>query len=170
MISDVYTAGESVIEEADGQSLCRAIASPTGIAPTFVKDLKGLKAALVPILRPDDVVLKFGGRRYWTPRKNAVTNFGQSDWGLSHERLAQPLSSEAARGLRGRLLWPEPLAAHTSWRVGGPADYFFVPFRCRRSGYVLSHVASARPSALGWALGVIYFQGRWFSGCRDMYP
>ena len=37
------------------------------------------------------------------------------------------LSSEAARGLRGRLLCDEPLAAHTSWRVGGPADYFFVP-------------------------------------------
>ena len=37
------------------------------------------------------------------------------------------LSSEAARGLRGRLLCAEPLAAHTSWRVGGPADYFFVP-------------------------------------------
>ena len=37
------------------------------------------------------------------------------------------LSSEAARGLRGRSLCDEPMAAHTSWRVGGPADYFFVP-------------------------------------------
>ena len=37
------------------------------------------------------------------------------------------LASEAARGLRGRLLCDESLAAHTSWRVGGPADYFFVP-------------------------------------------
>lgn len=29
--------------------------------------------------------------------------------------------------LRGRLLTHEPLAAHTSWRVGGPADRYFEP-------------------------------------------
>ncbi|MDB5969564.1 MAG: UDP-N-acetylmuramate dehydrogenase [Hydrocarboniphaga sp.] len=30
-------------------------------------------------------------------------------------------------GVRGRLLSKEPLAAHTSWRVGGPADRYFEP-------------------------------------------
>ncbi|MDX1489479.1 MAG: hypothetical protein R3268_14820, partial [Acidiferrobacterales bacterium] len=29
--------------------------------------------------------------------------------------------------LRGRLLEHEPMAKHTSWRVGGPADYVFIP-------------------------------------------
>ena len=32
-----------------------------------------------------------------------------------------------ASGLRGRLLTDELLARHTSWRVGGPADRFYVP-------------------------------------------
>lgn len=32
-----------------------------------------------------------------------------------------------ARNLRGRLLIDEPMARHTSWRVGGAADYFYTP-------------------------------------------
>jgi len=31
------------------------------------------------------------------------------------------------QGLRGRLLYQEPLARHTSWRVGGPARCFYQP-------------------------------------------
>ncbi len=30
-------------------------------------------------------------------------------------------------GLRGRLLMDEPMSRHTSWRVGGAADYFYTP-------------------------------------------
>jgi len=30
-------------------------------------------------------------------------------------------------GLRGRLLVDEPMSRHTSWRVGGAADYFYTP-------------------------------------------
>jgi UDP-N-acetylmuramate dehydrogenase len=29
--------------------------------------------------------------------------------------------------LRGKLLQGEPMSRHTSWRVGGPADYFYIP-------------------------------------------
>ena len=32
-----------------------------------------------------------------------------------------------AAGLRGRLLADEPMSRHTSWRVGGVADYFYTP-------------------------------------------
>ena len=30
--------------------------------------------------------------------------------------------------MKGKLLSNEPMAAHTSWRVGGPADRYYVPF------------------------------------------
>lgn len=33
-------------------------------------------------------------------------------------------------GLRGELRLLEPLAAHTTWRVGGPADRFYLPADC----------------------------------------
>jgi UDP-N-acetylmuramate dehydrogenase len=31
------------------------------------------------------------------------------------------------RGLKGRLKLAEPMSKHTSWRVGGPADRFYIP-------------------------------------------
>ncbi len=31
------------------------------------------------------------------------------------------------RGLKGRLLIDEPMSRHTSWRIGGIADYFYTP-------------------------------------------
>lgn len=38
-------------------------------------------------------------------------------------RAAYPPTS----GVGGRLLTDEPMARHTSWRVGGPADYLYIP-------------------------------------------
>jgi UDP-N-acetylmuramate dehydrogenase len=43
---------------------------------------------------------------------------------LRHHDVAQ---FELPAGLRGRVLYDEPLARHTSWRVGGPADVLFKP-------------------------------------------
>ncbi len=37
------------------------------------------------------------------------------------------MSMHQPRPLRGRLLEQEPMARHTSWRVGGPADHFYQP-------------------------------------------
>jgi UDP-N-acetylmuramate dehydrogenase len=39
--------------------------------------------------------------------------------------MAEPKPNSVA--LRGRLRFDEPMAAHTSWRVGGPADRYFEP-------------------------------------------
>ena len=41
---------------------------------------------------------------------------------------AQKLSWQPdMRNVRGRLLEKEPMSRHTSWRLGGPADWYFVP-------------------------------------------
>lgn len=41
---------------------------------------------------------------------------------------------------RGRLLQNEPLAAYTSWRTGGPADYLFIPADTEDLSSFLHHV------------------------------
>ncbi|MDB5985390.1 MAG: UDP-N-acetylmuramate dehydrogenase [Nevskia sp.] len=41
--------------------------------------------------------------------------------------MAEPKPPSNSAALRGRLLIDEPMAAHTSWRVGGPADRYFEP-------------------------------------------
>jgi len=37
------------------------------------------------------------------------------------------MPAESHTSLRGQLLVNEPMARHTSWRVGGPADRFYIP-------------------------------------------
>ncbi len=47
--------------------------------------------------------------------------------------------------LRGRLRYQEPLARHTSWRVGGPADRFYVPADIDDLAVFLSGLAADEP-------------------------
>lgn len=44
--------------------------------------------------------------------------------GVVNNAIDMTIDSE---GLRGRLRYDEPMSRHTSWRVGGKADVFFVP-------------------------------------------
>lgn len=37
------------------------------------------------------------------------------------------IDTDKLKGLKGELLQAEPMSKHTSWRVGGPADYFYKP-------------------------------------------
>ena len=46
---------------------------------------------------------------------------------------------------RGELRLDEPMARHTSWRVGGPARYFYRPADLEDLGRYLSCTATARP-------------------------
>ncbi|MGE0114815.1 MAG: UDP-N-acetylmuramate dehydrogenase [Steroidobacteraceae bacterium] len=47
--------------------------------------------------------------------------------------------------LQGRVLHDEPLARHTSWRVGGPADVFFKPAGKQDIALLLKHLDAAMP-------------------------
>ena len=46
--------------------------------------------------------------------------------------------------LRGSLLVNEPLAKHISWRVGGPADTFYLPADIDDLRFFLAGLAPAR--------------------------
>ena len=37
------------------------------------------------------------------------------------------MNSSSNQSFRGKLLFDEPMAKHTSWRIGGPADRYYVP-------------------------------------------
>ena len=50
-----------------------------------------------------------------------------------------------AEGVRGQLLLDEPMSRHTSWRVGGPADYFYTPADEDDLALLLSRLPSDYP-------------------------
>lgn len=60
ILLDIYTAGETEIAGADGQSLSRAIRIRGQVNPVFVKDRKELAEILAGIVQVDDVVLTMG--------------------------------------------------------------------------------------------------------------
>jgi len=54
-------------------------------------------------------------------------------------------SARSQQGLKGRLRYDEPMSRHTSWRVGGPADCFFVPDDLEDLKLFLSQLAADEP-------------------------
>ena len=71
VVTEVYPAGETPIDAADGRSLCRAMrtrggqpvtesATESASEPIFIDSLSGLTRLLPKILRPDDILLTLG--------------------------------------------------------------------------------------------------------------
>lgn len=60
VMTEVYAAGEAPIEGADARALARSIRARGQVEPILVDRVAALEAALLPLLRADDVVLTLG--------------------------------------------------------------------------------------------------------------
>lgn len=60
IVTEVYAAGETPIQGADGKAICRAIRSHGRVEPILVKTVDALPEALLHILRDGDVVVTMG--------------------------------------------------------------------------------------------------------------
>jgi UDP-N-acetylmuramate--alanine ligase len=60
LVSEVYSAGEPKIPNADGRAVCRAVRSRGKVEPIFVERLEDLAVALRAVLLPDDVIVMMG--------------------------------------------------------------------------------------------------------------
>jgi UDP-N-acetylmuramate--alanine ligase len=60
IITEVYSAGESVIAGADGRALCRTIRARGKANPIFVENIDILPDVLSKVLRPNDLLLTMG--------------------------------------------------------------------------------------------------------------
>ncbi len=60
VLSEVYAAGETPIEGADGRAIARAVRSRGQVEPVFIEDINRLAEVLAPLIRADDIVVTFG--------------------------------------------------------------------------------------------------------------
>ncbi len=60
LLAEVYPAGETPIEHADGKSLVRALRAVGKVEPVFVEDISAMPHAIVSAARAGDVVLCMG--------------------------------------------------------------------------------------------------------------
>jgi UDP-N-acetylmuramate--alanine ligase len=60
LVTEVYAAGESPIEGADGRAICRAVRSRGKVEPVFVPQVDEIANAVNDLLRPGDVIAMMG--------------------------------------------------------------------------------------------------------------
>jgi UDP-N-acetylmuramate--alanine ligase len=60
LVTEVYAAGEAPIAGADGRAICRAVRSRGQVEPVFVEKVEDLAAALMDVIRADDVIVTMG--------------------------------------------------------------------------------------------------------------
>ncbi|MFH7321518.1 UDP-N-acetylmuramate--L-alanine ligase [Desulfurivibrio sp. D14AmB] len=65
VLADIYPAGEEPIAEVAGDALARALRSHGQKSVEYVADLADLPAAVIPMLRDDDLVLTLGAGNIW---------------------------------------------------------------------------------------------------------
>ena len=113
-IANVYEASEKPIPGVTGQTIVDAIARTGHDGALYIAERSQIPAALGPLLAPGDLILSLGA-------------------GNIHEQGAQVASDlakleelQAAMGPGVARLY-EPLARHTTLRVGGPAQFWLEP-------------------------------------------
>ncbi len=60
LLTEVYAAGESPIEGADGRAISRAVRSRGRVEPVFVEDVRRLPEIAAPLLRAGDILITLG--------------------------------------------------------------------------------------------------------------
>lgn len=115
LMTEVYAAGETVIEGADGRSLFEVVRVGKGEAVAYEPCLTRVARRLWRELSRGDLLLFLGAGN------------------ISEVAVKTAASLRLLRGLRAglssgsRVARNEPLAKHTTMRVGGPADIWIEP-------------------------------------------
>ncbi len=116
--------------------------------PVFVERVDDLADSLRAVLHDGDVVLTMGAGNIGAVAQDLKSRFAAGDGRVSAQRISD-LSPEFA----SRVLHDVPMAKHTSWHVGGPADFFFTPRDAVRPGGLHAPAAAARSRCFGSGLG-----------------
>jgi UDP-N-acetylmuramate--L-alanine ligase/UDP-N-acetylenolpyruvoylglucosamine reductase len=113
-VADVYAASEKPIPGVTGQTIVDAVARIGHDGAQYIADRKQIPAAVGPLLEPGDLVLSLGAGDIHEQGTRLATD------------LARLEELRAAMGPGVARLY-EPLARHTTLRVGGPAQFWLEP-------------------------------------------
>jgi len=113
-VTDVYPASEKPIPGVTGQTIVDAVTRTGHDAAKYVPARQHLPAAVGPLLEPGDLILSLGAGDIHEQGAQLATDLAKL------EELRAAMGSGVAR------LY-EPLATHTTLRVGGPAQFWLEP-------------------------------------------
>ena len=122
-MTEIYAASEPEIPGINGATLAQAVRA-TGQPVEFVGTVNALPAAIRAAMRPGDLVL-FLGAGDITRAAHQLANQLRQEMTAPHKQQLADLVSRLAPDTV--VLGNEPLAAKTTLRVGGRADFYVEP-------------------------------------------
>ena len=129
-LTEVYAASEQPIAGVNGQTLCDAVLATGQAAVTYEPDLQRLAEQLFTEARAGDLVLVMGAGDIYKVAQAVAEKLAQQGANVLMPTAA-PASIEAdlRAALTGEAVVKrdEPMARHTSMRVGGPAEIWVEP-------------------------------------------
>ncbi|MDH4469448.1 MAG: UDP-N-acetylmuramate--L-alanine ligase [Verrucomicrobiae bacterium] len=113
-VTDIYPASEEAIPGVSGESIVKR-AQELGHSSIFYEpQLEGLRSKFFQQLKPDDLLLSLGAGNIHEETARLIEDLKKRDYLLSIMGA-------------GRISLYEPLSAHTTMRVGGPAQFWAEP-------------------------------------------
>jgi UDP-N-acetylmuramate--L-alanine ligase/UDP-N-acetylenolpyruvoylglucosamine reductase len=149
-ITEIYAASEEAIPGVDGRALAAAVQRQSQ-AVEFIPSLDELFGVVRAALQPGDTLLFLGaGDITRVAREMAVklaeerdrpAGMGGVQGGATVSHAHADVYADVLALLSPETLWRrnEPLSAHTTLRVGGPADMYLEPASEEELGLVLNH-------------------------------
>lgn len=113
-VTEIYPASEQPIPGVTGENIVRAAQRQGHQSAFYEPFLEGLRIKLWPMIKPGDMILSLGAGNIHEETTRLVLDLKKRDHLLS---VMGP----------GRINLYEPLAAHTTMRVGGPAQFWAEP-------------------------------------------
>lgn len=113
-VTDVYAASEKPIPGVSGRTVVDAVAKTGHTGARHVPDRRSIPALLGPLLQAGDLVLSLG-----------AGDIHEQGAQIAHD-LARLEELQSVMGAGSARLY-EPIAKHTTLRVGGPAQFWIEP-------------------------------------------
>lgn len=129
-LTEIYAAGEKPIEGITGRSLLQAVHDAGKGEAVFEPDLDRLTVRLFAEARPQDLILTMGAGDIYKVADALARKFREGGPNtLNPENQPMKIESDLIVLLsdKARIRRDEPMAKHTSLRVGGPAQFWVEP-------------------------------------------
>ncbi len=139
-LADIYPASEKPIPGVTSQALAEAIRAQ-GQEVEYVPELERLAVAVQSAMQPGDTALFLGAGDITQAAYVLAAKF-RANRATAQARLHQTLTSLLAPGTVARR--DEPMAKHTTFRTGGPAEFYVEPTNEADLAKLLAYCAQNR--------------------------
>lgn len=139
-LTDIYGASEKPIAGVNGETLVEAVTATGQRDVMYEPDLDRLAEQLVEEAKPGDLIITLGAGNIYKVAEAVAANLSAHGPNVLNTQRAS-VESDLKKSLseRAKIRRNEPMARHTSLKVGGPAQFWVEPWDERDLSRVLRY-------------------------------